>query len=277
MKRCGHEIKLIISDIDGTLLTSENVLLSSTESAVRKMIEAQNCAFTISTGRPFISTNPLAKYLGLKAPFSFSGGAIYDPLQENAVFAPAISQEQLEKITTIAHKYKVGILAHTTDGLFCLVNDKDWQTIRAFEWVQGKQFELPERIEDIRTDVPDKIIRLDLFAEVDWLSDVWQDVQKEVPEVDSIKMFRSIEIFEKGMDKGSALRRIAKQLNIPLENTMAIGDSLNDVPLLTSAGFGIAMDTAPQALKNIADAVVPSSDEDGLVKALQMISQKSIF
>ena len=272
MKQCGNKIKLIVSDIDGTLLTSKNILLPSTEKAVRKIIDAQYCAFTLSTGRPFIFTNPMAEYLNLEVPFTFSGGGIYDPKEKKVVFAPVMRGAQIEKITAIAEKYEVGLLAHTTNGVFCLVNDKDWQTIRSLEWMKGRQSGHPERIEDIRTDVPNEIIRLDLFAEVNWLSKIWEEVQKDVAEVDAIEMTRSIEIFEKGMDKGAALKRISKLLNVPLKNTMAIGDSLNDVSLLISAGFGVAMETAPKGLKKVADAIVPPSDEDGFVKALQMIA-----
>lgn len=272
MKRCGIDIKLIVSDIDGTLLTSKNVLLPSTEDSVRKIINAQNCSFTLSTGRPFIFSNPMAEYLNLEVPFTFSGGAIYDPKEKRVIFAPVMRGEQIEKINFIAEKYEVGLLAHTTDGLFCLVNDKDWRTIRSLEWMKGRHADYPTRIEDIRTDVPNEIIRLDFFAEVNWLPKIWEEVQKEVAEVDAIRMTRSIEISEDGMDKGAALRRISSLLEIPLKNTMAIGDSLNDVSLLMAAGFGVAMETAPKGLKNVADVIVPSSDEDGLVKALQMIT-----
>ncbi|MDO9546129.1 MAG: HAD family hydrolase, partial [Pelolinea sp.] len=272
MKRCGIEIKLIMSDIDGTLLTSENNLLPSTEKAVRKIIDDRKCAFTLSTGRSIIYTDPLVEYLNIQTPFAFSGGAIIDPRESRVLFAPVIELEQIEKTVVIAEKYNVGILAHTANGMFCQVNDKDWLTIRSLEWMIGRQDTFPKRIEDIGNEVPNEIIRLDLFAEVNWLSKVWEEVNLKVEKVNVIKMSRSIEITDKEMDKGSAIRRISKFLGIPLKNTMAIGDSLNDVSLLEAAGFGVAMETAPECLKDMADALVPSSDEGGLEKALQMIA-----
>ena len=212
MKQCGKEIKLIVADIDGTLLTSKNILLPSTEDAVRKIIDGKKCTFTLSTGRSFNYANPTAEYLNLEVPFTFSGGAIYDPKEKRVVFALAIRMEQIEKINVIAEKYKVGLLAHTTVGMYCLVNDKDWQTINSLEWMNGRQADYPKRIKDIKKDVPNEIIRLDLFAEIDWLSKILEEVQKDVAEVDAIKMTRSIEISENGMDKGAALKRISKML-----------------------------------------------------------------
>ena len=88
------------------------------------------------------------------------------------------------------------------------------------------------------------------------------------------KMKRSIEISNNGMHKGTALTTMSELLGIPLKNIMAVGDSLNDIPLLQVAGYGVAMGTAPDALREIADAVVPSADENGFIKALEMIHKK---
>ena len=70
------------------------------------------------------------------------------------------------------------------------------------------------------------------------------------------------------VDKGSALRFVAKRLGVPSEETMAIGDSWNDAPLLEAAGFGVAMGSAPQELRAIADAVVGDVAHDGVAEAI---------
>ena len=71
MHRYDSDIKLIVSDIDGTILTSENELNSLTEEAIRTVINDKRCDFTFCTGRPLLMTLPMAVYFRLKIPFIF--------------------------------------------------------------------------------------------------------------------------------------------------------------------------------------------------------------
>jgi len=64
------------------------------------------------------------------------------------------------------------MITHTKTGMFCQVNDKDWETIASLKWMKGEKMDHARRVEDIKTDVPEEIIRLDIFAEVDWLDDI---------------------------------------------------------------------------------------------------------
>ena len=274
MYRYGSEIKLIVSDIDGTLLTSENELNSLTEEAIRAVINDKRYDFTLSTGRAFPLTLPMATYFKLKIPFIYSSGAIYDPRDNRVISAPSFKPIQIEKVEKIAEKFRVGMITHTKTGMFCRVNDKDWKTITSLEWMKGEKVDHARRVEDVKKDVQGEIIRLDIFAEVDWLAAIWQEVNESIPDVHAIKMKRSIEISHHGMHKGTALTTMSQLLGIPLKNIMAVGDSLNDIPLLQAAGYGVAMGTAPDALREIADTVVPSADENGFVTALEMIHKK---
>jgi len=265
---------LIVSDIDGTLLTSKNELNPSTEEAIRAVINDKRCDFTLSTGRAFPLTLPMATYFKLKIPFIYSSGAIYDPRDNRVISAPSFKPIQIEKVEKIAEKFRVGMITHTKTGMFCRVNDKDWETITSLEWMKGEKVDHARRVEDVKKDVQGEIIRLDIFAEVDWLAAIWQEVNESIPDVHAIKMKRSIEISHDGMHKGTALTTMSQLLGIPLKNIMAVGDSLNDIPLLQAAGYGVAMGTAPDALREIADIVVPSADENGFVTALEMIHKK---
>ena len=271
MQRHDPDIKLIVSDIDGTLLTSKNELHPLIEEVIRTVINEKRCDLTFSTGRALPHVLPIAAYFKLKIPFIYSGGAIYDPRDDRVISAASIKPIQIDKIVHISEKFRVGMVAHTKTGMCCQVSDKDWETIASLEWMKGKMVDHVIRVEDVKTDIPDEIIRLDIFAEVDWLAAVWQEVNKSILDVHALKMKRSIEISQVGMHKGSALIKMSQLLGIPLKNVMAVGDSLNDIPLLQAAGYGVAMDTAPDELKEVADVIVPSSDENGLVKALEII------
>ncbi len=271
MHRYDPDIKLIVSDIDGTLLTSENDLHPFTEELIRTVINEKRCDFTLSTGRPLSMTLPMAAYFDLKIPFIYSNGAIYDLKDKSVVSASPIKSIQIEKVTKIAKEFGVGMVAHTKIGMFCQVNNKDWKTIESMEWMKGKKMDHVRRVEDVKSDVPGEIIRLDIFAEVDWLNVIWQEVNKSIQDAYVVKMKRSIEISHDGIHKGSALRKLSQLLGIPLKNIMAVGDSLNDIPLLQAAGYGVAMGTAPDALKKEANLIVPSANENGLAKAIGLV------
>jgi len=271
MQRYAYDIKLIVSDIDGTLLSSGNDLHPLTEDLVRAVINEKRCDFTFGTGRPLSMTLPMAEYFNLKVPFIYSHGAIYDLKDNSVVSAFPIKSTQIEEVAKIAEKFGVGMVTHTKTGMFCQVGNEDWKTIASMEWMKGKRVDHVSRVEDIKSDVPGEIIRMDIFAEVDWLDDIWQEVEKSIQGVYAVKMKRSIEISHDGINKGSALKKLSQLLEIPLKHIMAVGDSLNDIPLLQTAGYGVAMGTAPDALKEEADLIVPSANENGLLKALEMV------
>jgi len=266
-----RKIKLIVSDIDGTLLSPENRLLPQTEEAVRAALDKDGLCFTIGTGRSFPLTIQLVEYLGIQAPFIYSSGAIFDPHQQRVISAVALQKHQVEAVIQIARKYVLGIIAHTTAKMYCQVCDSDWGKISALEWLKNKHSDHAIRVENILTDIQDEIIRLDIFGEIDWLDTVYLDLCRTIQDVHAVLMKRSIEITQEGVHKGSALRLLAEHIQIPTSKIMAVGDSLNDVPLLRSAGIGVAMGTAPIELQAIADIVVPGAHENGLAQAIRSI------
>ena len=85
-----------------------------------------------------------------------------------------------------------------------------------------------------------------------------------------------MEITPAGVNKGVAVQHMASYLNIPMSQVMAVGDGENDIPMIKVAGLGVAMGNAPQVVKDAADLVVPTNDEDGLVKALQLANGKAV-
>ena len=78
-----------------------------------------------------------------------------------------------------------------------------------------------------------------------------------------------VELSPKGDDKGEALKFIAKHYGIPIKMTVAIGDNLNDLPMIEAAGTGIAVENAVEDLKECADAVCPSCNDDGVAYVIK--------
>jgi hydroxymethylpyrimidine pyrophosphatase-like HAD family hydrolase len=80
-----------------------------------------------------------------------------------------------------------------------------------------------------------------------------------------------LEITRRGVNKGVALRSLAAHLQVPMEQVAAVGDGENDIYMFREAGLSIAMGNAPLVVKQAADLIASSNDEDGLVWALEQI------
>ena len=78
-----------------------------------------------------------------------------------------------------------------------------------------------------------------------------------------------VEMLSPLVNKGEALEAVARQLGVPMDRVLAIGDSYNDLPLLEVAGFAVAMGSAPNELKEKADAVVGDVEHDGVAEAIE--------
>ena len=265
-------MELIILDIDGTLLDSDNHLPESSESAIRALIN-QGKHITLCSGRCYPEVRPIINHLGIQDPYAVSGGsAIIDPVLDAAIYFSLMRTEQILSLVDMAHTFDMGILAHTIKELLCEVTERDWEFIQSLETMRGHGSFMPKRVMDITTQITSGIIRLNVFSRTIKLEDILPEIRKRNLGVHAIKMTRTIEIANAGIHKGAALQKIASYLDIPLEKTAAIGDALNDVEFLKSAGYGIAMGNAPQELKQVADFVAPTSDEGGLAIALDKLA-----
>ena len=108
-----------------------------------------------------------------------------------------------------------------------------------------------------------------LFANMDERAAAWKELSelKELELVGSLSY--NIEINAAGVNKGTALVALGKMLGIPRESIMACGDGDNDVHLLREVGFGVAMANAQPQVKEAADYITASNDEDGVACAIE--------
>lgn len=259
-------IKLIVSDIDGTLLDNNLQYTPRLVQAVQAA-RAQNVHFTLATGRMFCSALPFAQDLSVSTPIiNYNGALIKSPISGETMYSQPLDLEHAQKIVNLCKEHNWHIQSYVDDILYVpkINNYATMYSTMAKVPVhsQGEAFySMHQR--------PDKLL---IIAEPSDIADIKaklleHNIGNLVTLTASKSMF--IECVHKDVNKGNALCKLADIMNIKIEQVMAVGDSFNDIEMLTTAGIGIAMDNSPKAVKDAAKFVTADNNDDGLAKAIE--------
>ena len=258
-------IKLIVSDIDGTLI-DEDLKISNKLLETAQRLRKENIFFTLATGRMFSSALPFAEKLGIDIPIiTYNGALIQDTLQGKQLFS--------RKITSTASQLILQTCKANSWYVQCYIDDKlyvaeECEYAHQYSKLAGVPFyALGSAFYNLNTP-QDKML---LIAEAAQISNIQAQLKTTAGNDICFTSSKSrfIECVHHDVNKGAAITKLANYLNIDLANVMAIGDSFNDVEMLKTAGLGIAMGNAPPPVKNIAQGITASNQEDGLALAIE--------
>ena len=261
------DIKLIAIDLDGTLLNSKHKMSDRNKTAIKKAIE-QGVQVVIATGKTRLSAVGLLEELGIKSPGVFAQGlTTYNgdgSVRNNIVMDKNI----IRQIITFAEDRGFGVLVYSGNRILARRLDEIAEEIAKYGEPMAEAVGALQNILD--TTEINKVILYGLESKMPALR--WQ-LSKQLD--GQIHITRSavtgmIEVLPANSSKGKAVMRVMKDLNIPPENTMAIGDGENDIEMLQAVGTSVAMGNAIQKLKDVASQVVGSNDEDGVAQAIEM-------
>lgn len=262
--------KIFFSDLDGTLLTKEKIISEKTKKALDEFVAAGN-HFAICTGRGLDNVQDVVKELGLDYPgmylICYNGAQIYDCDAGKDLFRIGVPLELIPGIFETASEYGIHAHTYTTDSLISPDNGEEMQY---YNRVIKRPVVVTDDIVSALPEVPCKVIAIELH-DLDKLERFRNAVMEKYS--DTVTTVYSnpnyLEIFMKEAGKGSAVVRLAKHLDIPVENTIAAGDEQNDISMIEAAGIGVAMKNAVDAAKSVANAVTEfDNDHDGLADIL---------
>lgn len=256
--------KLVVTDMDGTLLDRRQKIVPANLEAIDRFIKSGGF-FTLATGRTEYSTIRFLTELNINAPaILYNGGCIFDfpancfiserfldidtirAINEvlkdyadvNPIFFIDTNRPLVRSVNRIISDYML------KDGVIC-------KTLAAFDQmlelfvrkvlVIGEPVLLKAMAQEVNGKFSDKFINF-VCSEENYL-----------------------EFLPSGISKGTALKFLASYLGIPLNQTIAIGDNLNDLELLEAAGIGVAVANAHPRIKEVADYISPLSNEEGAV------------
>ena len=261
-----YDIKLIASDLDGTLLDSNGVLQGRTEAAIRTA-EGFGISFTISTGRMFCSAARFARQVDVKIPLICYNGAMIRALDGTTFSHEMLDMTVARRLLTIFRERDIYVQSYVDDVLYVHSwRDAEYQEYMKHYGIDGVA---------IGDDLYDpQIPPTKLLATTGGVEES-HHLMRELSDIfgDSTYITSSnsefVEMMNPNVNKAKALATVAGMLGIGMENVMALGDGDNDVEMIASCGLGVAMGNGRQSAKDAANATAPTNDDLGVAWAIE--------
>lgn len=253
---------LIISDLDGTLINSQHFISQENLEAISFFIK-NGGSFAIATGRSKDNIRPYIENLTLNGPcILYNGGGIYN-FQEERFLATELMDKNLveEYIIYCMKNYKNMVVEiFTPDMLYIITPDHILDPYVERE----KQVYLRTTLDEV---MKKDWIKVLIYDSPESLQKA-QSMLKDYNILDKVDSFFSqvfyLELIKKGISKGAALEKLKNSNQYSDKTIIAVGDYDNDVEMISSADVGIAVSNARECVKDVADIVTVSNDENAL-------------
>ncbi|MFH0751244.1 MAG: Cof-type HAD-IIB family hydrolase [Chloroflexota bacterium] len=267
----GRRIRLVALDLDGTLIGDDLRLPPRTVATVRAVV-ARGVHVALVTGRMTSSTLPYARELGLRAPLVGLQGALVREM-------PAPGSVRLGRLLlhrplpadvardALAWCRAVGLTPHLNHLERMVIPAGDERAEDYSRWNLGRVLLVPDLDAWVRGPVT-KVIAVGPPSLADQVFErARADFAGRADATVSHPMF--LEFLAPGVNKGRAVRFLARRLGVDLRDVLAIGDQRNDVEMIAEVGMGVAMAGAPAAVLAAARMVAPPLSEEGAAQVIE--------
>ncbi|MDQ7113830.1 Cof-type HAD-IIB family hydrolase [Staphylococcus simulans] len=287
-------IKLIATDMDGTLLNAAHEISEENIKAI-KAAQAQGITVVIATGRAFYEAKAPVEPTGLKVPYICLNGAEVRDESFDIMHTSSLNHEMIEQITHVLDREDIYYQVYTNLGIYTEDPQRDLDIYIDIAEHAGQKADVEKihrhiqhRIDQGTLKVVDnydqiserpgeivmKILAFD--SDIGKIDRVSAELAKHTNLAISSSARGNIEITNAYAQKGIALEEIANQLGINMEDVMAIGDNMNDVSMLEKAGYPVAMENAMPEVKEYAKYVTDNNQNSGVGKAInKMLEEQS--
>jgi len=269
-----HDIKVIGLDMDGTLLRDDKTISEYTESVLRKAMD-QGIHILPATGRAKIGIPECVRKMdGVRYGICANGASVLDLETGEELYSCRIPYEDAIKMIDIMENYDTIYDAY--------IDGRGYADERFYHHLEDYKIE-PEMMKmyvQTRTPIPSlreyvmegrcKIEKFNMFfADPQKRLDVMEALHK-LPFVKvTSSLYNNIEINAADCNKGTALLGFAKKLGYGREQVMSCGDGSNDIEMISMSGIGVAMENGLDMMKEAADYITVSNEQDGVAKAIE--------
>lgn len=261
--------EILVLDIDGTLTNSKKEITSRTLETLLKLQE-NGQKVVLASGRPTPGIVPLAKQLKLDQYggyiLSYNGAKVINVATQEVIYNAVLPKELIPDVYQAVLEYKVGIITYENNEVLVGNGFDEYNRLEA-RINNIAMREVENFVEYITFDI-NKCL---LTGEPDYLATVEVEFKKRFG--DQLNIYRSepffLEIMPQNIDKAYSLGKLLKHLDLSRKQMICCGDGFNDLSMIQYAGLGVAMSNAQQVVKDAADYITLSNDEDGVVHVIE--------
>lgn len=256
-------IKLVATDIDGTILIPEGEFTQAVKDCVCRLCE-NNIKVVLVTGRMNAAATRIAKDLGLNTPVvSYQGGLVVE--NNKKLYERYLTEEQTNRVLEWAKKENIHINLYSDDVLY-----SETECYEVQRYCNNLHTEhTVKKFSEIKKDRINKLLAID-YSNPERITRYEKGLQEIFPDLYIVKSTPYfLEFSNPEASKKCAVEFLQNYWGLKKEEILTIGDQNNDIALLQAGGLKIAMGNATDELKEIADYITGSVYEDGFVKAME--------
>jgi Cof subfamily protein (haloacid dehalogenase superfamily) len=259
------KVRLVIADVDGTLVTQQKELTERARAAVRKLHD-QGILFTITSGRPPRGMKMLIEPLALTAPVAaFNGGLLVSP-ELKTLRQHFVPEAAARRAAEILRAHKLAVWVYTDQDWF--VPERHGPHVDREEWT----VKFPPVVVPSVDDQLQGVIKITgVSDDFDEVASCEQDVRQQCG--DQVSAARSqpyyLDVTHPKANKGTVVDLLSEMLQVPRENIATLGDMPNDILMFRRSGVSVAMGQSSDAVKQAAQYVTTSNEEEGFALAIE--------
>ena len=268
------EIKLVAMDLDNTLLDSNKQISKHTENVLKEAIR-QGVYIVPATGRIFKSIPGFLRNIkGVRYALCCNGATVYDQEEDQIIYTNHLSKDTTFALFDILEKY------HCTHDIY--QNGQGYMESRYLNHLSDYKvsghllnlvLETRLPVDDLREHIKKHPLGIEkisaFFDDMDEREAAREELIKQNIASVASALDNNIELNQFGCDKGDGLTQLAKHLGLRMDEVMACGDAGNDTMMIKAAGIGVVMENGREDLKQIADFITKTNDEDGVAYAIE--------
>lgn len=262
------EKKILALDIDGTLTNGKKEITQATKNKIMEIQEMGHIV-AIASGRPLPGIRRIAEELELGKyggyVLAFNGGRIVDYKTGDVVYQACVDNKLAGEIYDYISGEAVGMVTYEGDTVITGCPFDDYMEMEA-----RLNFMPLKHVDNFKEYINFPINKCLLTAEPDKAEQIEQELNRRYS--NNLTVFRSepffVEIMPKNVHKATSLAKLLEHLDMKVENLIACGDGYNDLTMIEYAGVGVAMGNAQKVVKEHADYITLSNEEDGLVPVI---------
>lgn len=278
--------KMIAIDLDGTLLAPDGKVTPRTKAAIHQCLDA-GMLICFATGRNWTESRTVLDTVAHHHHAVFAGGAmVIDTKQEVTLHRQMVEPKLAREVCRVLENAGHAVLAlqdTESAGVDYLISDEVPVNAETMHWMSITSAAV-HHVSKLSEYSHEHTLRLGIVAEPAQVGKVHQQLEQTFGDrILCQRIFvptaavEVLEIFDPSVNKWEGIQHVARRHNIAPREIIAIGDDVNDIAMLTSAGLGVAMGNARDEIKAHAKRVIKSNREDGLAQFLEeLVAQQAV-